>query len=248
MIKVVVIDDEPLAREIIKKYLSNYNNFELCAESSDGFEGIKAINNHKPDLIILDIKMPKISGFEMLEIIENLPSVIFTTAYDEFAVKAFDANAIDYLLKPFDKDRFDKAIEKFLNHKKSENTNSLKFVDFVSKLDTTNEDLKRVVVKTREGVKLINTDEIFYFEAYDDYVKIYTKDECFLKKKTMTFYEKNLENKGFVRLHRSFLVSLSQITKIENPYKEVHLAVLKNNKKIQLSRQGYQKLKSVFEL
>lgn len=247
MVKVVIIDDEPLAREIIKEYLAGYANIELCAESADGFEGIKAINIHKPDLIFLDIKMPKITGFEMLEIIENPPSVIFTTAYDEFAVKAFEANAIDYLLKPFDKDRFDKALEKYLNQKnpeKSDGQNS-KIEDLINNFAANNEELNRVVVKTRDGIKIINSSEIYFFEAFDDYVKIYTKDECFLKKKTMSFYEKTMENKGFIRVHRSYILSLNQITKIENPEKEVHLAVLKNNKKIPLSRQGYSKLKTV---
>src|SRR6187549_1489593 len=117
MIKAVLIDDEPLARSIVKEYLQAYSEIEIMAECNDGFEGVKAIGQHKPDLIFLDIQMPKINGFEMLELVENPPAVIFTTAFDEYAIKAFDAHAIDYLLKPFNQDRFEKAIKKWREQK-----------------------------------------------------------------------------------------------------------------------------------
>jgi two-component system LytT family response regulator len=119
MIKVILIDDEPLARSIVAEYLQSYPEIEIVKECNDGFEGVKAIAEHKPDLIFLDIQMPKLNGFEMLEVLEHVPSVIFTTAFDEFAMKAFDAHAVDYLLKPFSKDRFDKAIQKWLNQHQS---------------------------------------------------------------------------------------------------------------------------------
>src|SRR5215471_15281929 len=119
MIKAIIIDDEPLARSIVKEYLQSFPEIELLQECNDGFEGIKAIMQHEPDLIFLDIQMPKINGFEMLELVENPPAVIFTTAFDEYAIKAFEAHAIDYLLKPFSKERFDKALQKYLSQKKS---------------------------------------------------------------------------------------------------------------------------------
>src|ERR1700709_732456 len=114
--KVIIIDDEPLARSIVKEYLQSYTDIEIVAECNDGFEGMKAIQQYEPGLIFLDIQMPKINGFEMLELIENPPAVIFTTAYDEFAIKAFELNATDYLLKPFSKERFDKAVQKYMQH------------------------------------------------------------------------------------------------------------------------------------
>src|ERR1700753_1606150 len=117
MTTVVIIDDEPLARSLIKEYLQGYKDIQVVQECSDGFEGVKSITQHKPDLIFLDIQMPKINGFEMLELIDEPPAVIFTTAFDEFAIKAFEANAIDYLLKPFSKERFDAALHKWLQHK-----------------------------------------------------------------------------------------------------------------------------------
>jgi two-component system, LytTR family, response regulator len=114
MIRVIIIDDEPLAISMVKEYLETYDNIEIVADCPNGFAGAKAINELKPDLIFLDVQMPKITGFEMLEILDHIPAVIFTTAFDEFAIKAFEANAIDYLLKPFEKDRFDVAMQKFI--------------------------------------------------------------------------------------------------------------------------------------
>src|SRR6188768_29248 len=116
--KVIIIDDEPLARSIVIEYIQHFPDLIVSQVCSNGFEGIKAVQQYKPDLIILDIQMPKINGFEMLELIENPPSVIFTTAFDEYAIKAFESNAVDYLLKPFSKDRFDKAVQKYLQQKK----------------------------------------------------------------------------------------------------------------------------------
>ena len=120
--KIIIIDDEPLARSIVKEYLQSSGNAELVAECNDGFEGIKAIQQYQPDLIFLDIQMPKINGFEMLELIENPPAVIFTTAFDEFAIKAFELNAVDYLLKPFSKERFEKALQKYMQNQNTQQT------------------------------------------------------------------------------------------------------------------------------
>src|ERR1700761_688699 len=118
MKRALIIDDEPLARMVVKEYLQNFDQIEVLQECNDGFEGLKAIQQHNPDLVFLDVQMPKINGFEMLELIENPPHVIFTTAFDEYAIKAFESNAVDYLLKPFSKDRFDKAVQKYIHQKK----------------------------------------------------------------------------------------------------------------------------------
>ncbi|MFM9945042.1 MAG: LytR/AlgR family response regulator transcription factor [Bacteroidia bacterium] len=240
MIKAVIIDDEPLARDLILEYLANHKTITVVEQCGDGFEGLKAIMQHKPELIFLDIQMPKINGFEMLELIDNPPGIIFTTAFDEYAIKAFEANAIDYLLKPFSKERFDKAIEKWMNNGNKTAPNDERIL---KNLDINPEEKNRVVVKTNKGIKIIPIAEITYFEAYDDYVKIYTAEGYFLKKKTMSHYETLLEESAFVRVHRSFLIALNQITRIENPEKETHVALLKNGVKIPLSRQGYGKLK-----
>jgi two-component system LytT family response regulator len=244
MIKAVLIDDEPLARSIVEEYLQSYSNINIVAQCNDGFEGLKAIMEHKPELVFLDIQMPKISGFELLELLEDAPAIIFTTAFDEFAMKAFDAHAIDYLLKPFSKERFDKAIEKWMNNQiKKENTKNL--------LNEVNEKTaieNRIVVKTANNIKIIPTQELNYIEAYDDYVKIHVAENCYIKKKTMSYYEKTLDEKQFVRIHRSYIVNINQITKIESMDRENHLAVLKNGTKLNISKTGYPRLKEVLGL
>ncbi len=244
MIKVVIIDDEPLARSIVLEYLQPYEQIQVMQECNDGFEGLKAIQQHQPDLIFLDIQMPKINGFEMLELIEQPPAVIFTTAFDEFAMKAFDASAVDYLLKPFGKDRFDKALQKWLQQTQSEIPQRA-VEQLLNNSQKQPEEQQRVVVKNGSNIRIIPVTDIFYFEAYDDYVKIFTKDGYTLKKKTMSHFEQVLDPSQFVRVHRSFIVQIPQITKIEPYEKDGHIALLKNGAKIPLSRSGYSRLKEV---
>src|SRR4030095_6101488 len=174
MIKVIVIDDEPLAQTIVREYLQAYSQFQVVQSCNDGFEGVKAITQHKPDLIFLDIQMPKINGFEMLELIEQPPAVIFTTAFDEYAIKAFESHAVDYLLKPFSKERFDKAIARLLERQKTQGKDTTPAR--LEEVSQTAPKSQRIVVKTGTKIKIIPVDEIFYLEAADDYVKIHTKE------------------------------------------------------------------------
>jgi two-component system, LytTR family, response regulator len=247
MIKAILIDDEPLARSIVKEYLQTYPEIQIVEECNDGFEGVKNITRHQPDLIFLDIQMPKINGFEMLELIEDAPDVIFTTAFDEYAIKAFESHAIDYLLKPFSKERFDKAIQKWMvQYNRTEgkpNTQALLEHDVRQP-----EERNRIVVKENGNIRIIPVHEVLYIEAYDDYVKIYTTKEMFLKKKTMSFYEQSLDGDQFVRVHRSYIIQLSQLTRIEPLEKDTHVALLKNGTRVPLSKTGYVKLKGVLGL
>ena len=167
MIKTILIDDEPLARSITREYLQSYQDIEIVQECNDGFEGVKAITQHKPDLIFLDIQMPKITGFEMLELLEHSPAVIFTTAFDEYAIKAFEAHAIDYLLKPFSKERFDKALQKWMSQRKQSTGPSAILSDEIRQPEERN----RIVVKEGGNIRIIPVQDILYVEAYDDYVK-----------------------------------------------------------------------------
>jgi two-component system, LytTR family, response regulator len=242
MIKVVLIDDEPLSREILKKYLRKIPDVEVMEECNDGFEGVKAIQQHQPDLIFLDIQMPKISGFEMLELVNPMPAVIFITAFDEYALKAFETNAIGYLLKPVSEDRFVKAMQKFSERVVASAAKTQALLETMGQSPSQN---NRIVVKTGNKVKIIPVHEIHYLEADDDFVKIVIAEGSFLKNKTMAFYEQSLDPNLFVRVHRSYLVHIGQITKIEPYQKETHLAVLRGGQKIPVSKTGYGKLKSI---
>lgn len=239
MSKCIIIDDEPLARSIVVEYLMNYPEIEIMAECSDGFEGMKAIQQHQPDLIFLDVQMPKINGFELLELIDNPPNIIFTTAFDEYALKAFEANAIDYLLKPFNKDRFDKAIHKFKSNAIVKiNTEQIQYNN-----NATSQ--QRVVVKDDGKIKIIPTQDIQYIEANGDNVKIMTSDGSYSKNKTMSYFEQQLSANDFVRIHRSYLVNVSLVTRIDAYDKESHLAVLSSGIQLPVSKSGYQKLKEI---
>jgi two-component system LytT family response regulator len=239
MSKVVIIDDEPLARSIVKEYLQQHPQLQIAQECNDGFEGVKAIQQHEPDLIFLDIQMPKINGFEMLELIEQRPAVIFTTAFDEYAIKAFEAHAIDYLLKPFDQARFDKAIAKWTEQKNTVPEN--KREELLETASQSPAQSQRIVVKNGSKIKIIPVHDVFYLEAADDYVKIHTKEGYFLKNKTMNHFEQVLDQQQFVRSHRSYIVNVQQITRIDPYEKDNHVAVLRSGAKVPVSRGGYGK-------
>jgi two-component system LytT family response regulator len=246
MNKVIIIDDEPLARSIVTEYLQDVKNIEIVAECNDGFEGIKAIAQHQPALIFLDIQMPKINGFEMLELLTETPAVIFTTAFDEYAIKAFETNAIDYLLKPFSKERFDHAIEKWNAKNTANSKNNLQ--QFIEATVKQPEEKNRIVVKKGSDIRILPVEEVYYIEAYDDYVKIFLKDGYYLKKKTMNYYEQVLDESSFFRVHRSFIINLNQLTKIEALEKNNYVAILKNDKRIPISRNSYTRLKGILGL
>lgn len=243
--KVVVIDDEPLARMVVLEYLQQQAGIEVVAECNDGFQGVKAIMQHKPDLIFLDIQMPKINGFEMLELLDSMPAVVFTTAFDEYAIKAFESNAIDYLLKPFSKERFDLAIEKYKSKAGNTSTTEKNIQSLLETASKQPDDQNRIVVKNGSDIRIVPVQDIQYIEAYDDYVKIFTKDTYYLKKKTMNYYEQVLDGSKFFRTHRSYIINLQELTKIEPLEKNTYIAMLKNGKKIPLSRTGYTRLKEM---
>jgi two-component system, LytTR family, response regulator len=247
MIKCLIIDDEPLARSIVAEYLRLHPDVTIVQECGDGFEGIKAIKQHQPDLIFLDIQMPKINGFEMLELVEQQPGVIFTTAFDNYALKAFEANAVDYLLKPFSQERFDAALKKW-QEKRTIEPAEKPTIDLSEVPAKQPEERVRIVVKAGNDIRIIPVQDVLYLEAYDDYVKIHTKDGLFLKKKTMGYYEQTLDPAQFVRVHRSFMIPISQLTRIEPLEKDSHVALLKNGMRIPLSKSGYTKLRTVLGL
>ena len=274
-VKAIIIDDEPLARLIVREFLQSYPSITIVQECCDGFEGIKAIQQHHPDLIFLDIQMPKINGFEMLELVEDPPAVIFTTAFDEYAIRAFETHAIDYLLKPFSKERFDKALAKWLDqhtptlapHPTSaassapapSSSSSASTPDAASTPSANTQALletaaqspaqaHRIVVKTGGKIKIIPVEDIHYLEASDDYVKIHTHNGAFLKNKTMSWFEQTLDPAQFVRTHRSYILNVQQVTRIEPYEKDGHLCILQSGGQVPVSKTGYVKLKSVLGL
>jgi len=221
------------------------DQIEVLQECNDGFEGLKAIQQHQPDLIFLDVQMPKINGFEMLELVEQPPSVIFTTAFDEYAIKAFEAHAVDYLLKPFSKDRFNKAIEKYLAQSPAPAQQTKKTEDLLEAVASSPAQHERIVVKTGTKVKIIPVQDVQYLQADDDYVSVFTQEGSYLKNKTMNFFEQMLDPRYFVRVHRSYIIAIQQITRIDPYEKDSHLAILKSGAKIPVSKSGYVKLKGV---
>src|SRR4030095_3346744 len=240
--KVIIIDDEPLARSIVIEYIQHFPDLFVSQVCSNGFEALKAIQQYAPDLIFLDIQMPKINGFEMLELIENPPAVIFTTAFDEYAIKAFESNAVDYLLKPFSKDRFDKALQKYISKKKSDVQKTEAVLESAAQSPVQQ---NRVVVKDGSKIKIIPITQIQYLEAADDYVKIFTAEGSFLKKKTMSYFEQSLQAFQFARIHRSYIVNTQLITRIDAYEKDSHILLLSTGAKLPVSKAGYSKLKDV---
>jgi two-component system LytT family response regulator len=238
----IIIDDEAPARNIIKSYLEKFDEIEIKAECSNGFEGLKSIQEHDPDIIFLDIQMPKVTGFEMLELLDELPVVIFSTAYDEYAIKAFDMNAVDYLLKPYSEERFDRAVKKALERLRESDPGTPEKEVLESHVESSGT-LERIVVKSGNKIKVISTEQVDYIEAYDDYVYIHTNDARFIKQQTMGFFENHLDEKEFARVHRSYIVRLSNIIQIEPYGKDSKVLLLKSGNKIKVSRSGLKVLK-----
>ena len=242
MIKTLIVDDEPLVAGLVKEFLSAYPQFEVVAVCHDGFEALKAIQLFQPELIFLDIQMPKITGFELLELLENPPAVLFTTAFDQYAVQAFDVKGIDYLVKPFSEARFAQAITRFLSQQKT------KIVPEAVDYPVSEERNKRMVVRVKNEIKIIQTQEVRYFEAEDDYISIHTQEGKFLKKMTMKQLEDSLDPVKFARVHRSFLVNLQEVTGLEPYEKESYLLRLRSGQKIPVSKSGYARLRQVLGL
>jgi two-component system LytT family response regulator len=242
-LRTIIVEDEELARNLMKSFLSGNDKIEIIAECENGFEGVKMINELKPDLVFLDIQMPKITGFELLELLEHKPQIVFATAYDQYAIKAFEFNAADYLLKPYSKDRLNEAVEKVSERIQKEGLIS----DVAEKIaNYPKEDvLDRVVVKDRHKIHIIPVDHIRYIESMDDYVMIYTTEGRHMKQKTMHYFEDMLDPKEFVRIHRSYIVRVSEINEIQQYEKESYIVILHDKTKLKVSKTGYKNIKEV---
>jgi two-component system, LytTR family, response regulator len=248
-IKVLVIDDEALARELVKKYLDGIPDVEVLGECENGFEALKMIQDVQPDLLFLDIQMPKIDGFELLEVLDPKPEIIFTTAFDQYAIRAFEMNAVDYLLKPFSRKRFiqalDKAKERIGMESLSTGTPSL-LSRLQNHLDDGPKTLERVITRLGSKITVIPVEKIWYIEAADDYVMIHSEQGNHLKEKTMKYFGEHLPADRFIRIHRSYIVNISSIKSLELYSKDAYLAILHNGDKLKVSAEGYKRLREKF--
>jgi two-component system, LytTR family, response regulator len=238
-VKAIIIDDEPLARMIVQEYLLSYPDITVIQECGDGFEGIKAIQQHHPDLLFLDIQMPKLDGFEVLELIDPGPAVIFVTAYDQYAMRAFDAHAVDYLLKPFTAERFERALERA---KARLGERTLPPPAVAAEARPLAERPERIVVKDGPRVHVIPLDKLDYVEAQDDYVALHSAGKTYLKQQPIASLEASLDPARFIRIHRSAIVNLERVARIEPYGKESRIAILQDGARLPISRSGYARL------
>ena len=238
--RTLIVDDEPLARKAMALALTDFPEIEIIGECADGFDAVKVINKEKPDVVFLDIQMPKLDGFDVLELLDNPPFIVFVTAYNEYALKAFEAHALDYILKPVKRERLGKTleqVEKRLREDKGQPVSQL-----LEHYQQHNTPLERILVRDRNRIHILPVNEISHVEAQDDYVAFYTKEKSYLKKETLAGLEKRLDGRWFVRIHRSYLLNIDYLSKIEPYAKDSKIAVLKDGKTLPVSRSGYQRL------
>lgn len=242
--RALLVDDEELARHVIRELLQPHAEIEIAAECANGFEAVKAFAEHKPDLIFLDVQMPKLTGFDVLELIGDDVSVIFVTAYDQYAMRAFEVHAVDYLLKPIGKERFEAALERAKSRLGEKLPSAQKLADAARPPE---QFLERVVVKDGTRVTLIPVAKLDYVEAQDDYVALASQGKKHLKQQTIAGLEASLDPKFFVRIHRSYIVNLERVARIEPYGKDSRLAILSDGTRLPVSRTGYARLQSLLD-
>lgn len=244
MIGAVIVDDEELARGVIREMLAPHGEVRVLAECANGFEAVKAVSELRPDLLFLDIQMPKLNGFEVLELIDPSVAVVFVTAYDQYAIQAFDAHAVDYLLKPFSSARFETALARA-----KERIQARVPAPAPAELGRAARGaatfLERVVVKDGTRVHVIAVEKLDYAEAQDDYVELHSERKSYLKQQTIASLEGCLDPARFVRIHRSVIVNLERVAKIEAYTKDTRVAVLQDGTQLPVSRAGYARLKAL---
>jgi len=238
-LRVAIVDDEALARAIVREYLGAEAGVEIVAECENGFEAVKAVSELRPDLLFLDVQMPKLNGFEVLELVGREVAVIFTTAYDEYALRAFDVHAVDYLLKPFGADRLTEALGRArarLARREPVDPVALAASARPAGAST------RVLVRDGPRVHVIPMDKIEYVQAQDDYVSFRSEGKDYLKDQTMAEVEASLDATKFVRIHRSYVLNLARLARVELDARENRIAVLTDGRRLPVSRSGYQRL------
>ena len=241
--RVAIVDDEELARKLLREYLADREDIEIVAECANGFEAVKAVADLKPDLLLLDIQMPRLDGFEVLELVGREVGVIFVTAYDKYALRAFEVHAVDYLLKPFTSERLREGLNRA--RARMELKQLLPVAELTSAARAPGVHLERVAIRDGANVHVIPTAKIDYVEAQDDYVCFYSEGKRFLKQQTLAEVEKVVDPAQFVRIHRSYILNINRLAKLELYAKDSHAAILQGGAKLPVSRAGYARLNSV---
>jgi two-component system LytT family response regulator len=251
-LRAVIVDDEELARGLLREYVESSAGVEIAAECANGFEAVKAISEKKPDLVFLDVQMPKLDGFEVLELIGQEVAVIFVTAFDQYAMRAFDEHAVDYLLKPFSLERFQKALDRARQRLGASPSSSMgpkaaPATELARAARPPREYLQRIVVKDGARVHIIPVERLDYAEAEDDYVSLHSQGKTYLKEQTISSLEAALDPERFVRIHRSTIVNLERVAKIEPYAKDSRVAVLSDGAQLPVSRAGYERLRALLD-
>ena len=242
-IKTIIVDDEELARSLLREYCSYHPNIQIVAECANGFEAVKAVTELDPDLMFLDIQMPKLSGFEVIELLDESPAVIFVTAFDQYALKAFDVHAVDYLLKPYGKERFNEALNLAIQRLNKHQSGRTKQLAIEAK--PSGQLMERILIKEGSKVLVIPVEKIDFIEAQDDYASFRFEGKSHLKIQRLADLESSLDPRRFVRIHRSYILNIDRLSKIELFAKESRTAILKDGTKLPVSRTGYDKLKEL---
>ena len=242
--RVLIVDDEHLARALLREYLAQHADVEVVAECANGFEAVKAIAEHAPDLVLLDIQMPKLDGFEVVELAGAGPHYIFATAYDQFALRAFEVHALDYLLKPFSRERLAEALAQARQRMPS-NSQAAGMQALVKEAAARHQPLERILIRDGARVHVVAGSSIDYIEAQDDYVGISAEGKRYLKHGSLSELEAQLDPALFVRIHRSYIVNVGAVRRIEPVSKDNHCAVLDGGVRLPISRSGYQKVRAL---
>jgi two-component system LytT family response regulator len=245
MIRTVIVDDEELARGLVREFLSEEDDIEIVRECANGFEAVKAISESKPDLLFLDVQMPKLDGFEVLELAGAPVEVIFVTAYDQFAMKAFDAAAVDYLLKPFSLERFRAALDRARGRLRENQRTVVDPAALKTASRKPDEFAQRIVVKDGSRVHVIPVDKLDFAEVQDDYVGLRSAGRTYLKQQSMASLEASLDPGRFLRIHRAYLVNIEKITKIDQDMAGARVAVLADGSEVPVSRSGYARFREL---
>ena len=243
-IRTIIVDDEKFARDALREALGNYPAVEVINQCKNGYEALKSIKKDRPDLVFLDVRMPELSGFDVLDLIEDQPVlVVFVTAYDEYAIKAFEKNAVDYILKPVNRKRLDISIQRIRDQIGNHRPQPLR--DLLDTHHAQNAPIQRILVKIGTNAYVLFVRDIIYFQAADDYVRIHYQDRSFLKYETLSRLETLLDPDTFCRIHRSYIININYLAKMEPYGKDNHIAIMRNRDKIPISKKGFKKLQSL---